>query len=108
MRRPSESNLRSQYQSDLKGAKGMVDQIKEEIRQYILTEFLPGEKASNLHDDTPLRTSGIIDSTGLLRLIDFIEGRFNIQVEAYEAGVENFDRIQDLASFIAKKQNPGA
>jgi len=86
----------------------MVDQIKEEIRQYILTEFLPGEKASNLHDDTPLRTSGIIDSTGLLRLIDFIEGRFNIQVEAYEAGVENFDRIQDLASFIAKKQNPGA
>src|SRR5215475_2446780 len=103
MRRPSESNLRSQYQYDLKGAKGMVDQIKEEIRQYILTEFLPGEKASNLHDDTPLRTSGIIDSTGLLRLIDFIEGRFNIQVEAYEAGVENFDRIQDLASFIEKK-----
>jgi acyl carrier protein len=86
----------------------MVDQIKEEIRQYILTEFLPGEKASNLQDDTPLRTSGIIDSTGLLRLIDFIEGRFNIQVEAYEAGVENFDRIQDIASFIQKKQKPGA
>jgi acyl carrier protein len=85
-----------------------MDQIKEEIRQYVLTEFLPGEKASNLHDDTPLRTSGIIDSTGLLRLIDFIEGRFNIQVEAYEAGVDNFDRIQDIASFIQKKQNPGA
>jgi acyl carrier protein len=44
----------------------------------------------------------------LLRLIDFIEGRFNIQVEAYEAGVDNFDRIQDIASFIQKKQNPGA
>ena len=86
----------------------MLEQIKEEIRQYILHEFLPGEKASNLHDDTPLRTSGIIDSTGLLRLIDFIEGRFNIQVEAYEAGVENFDRIQDLGSFIEKKQSPGA
>ena len=85
-----------------------MDQIKEEIRQYILNEFLPGEKASNLHDDTPLRTSGIIDSTGLLRLIDFIEGRFNIQVEAYEAGVENFDRIQDIASFIQKKQKTGA
>lgn len=85
-----------------------MDQIKEEIRQYVLNEFLPGEKASNLHDDTPLRTSGIIDSTGLLRLIDFIEGRFNIQVEAYEAGVENFDRIQDIASFIQKKQKTGA
>lgn len=86
----------------------MVDQIKEEIRQYVLTEFLPGEKASNLHDDTPLRTSGIIDSTGLLRLIDFIESRYKIQVEAYEAGVENFDRIQDIASFIQKKQTAGA
>jgi acyl carrier protein len=84
-----------------------MDPIKEEIRQYILTEFLPGEKASNLHDDTPLRTSGIIDSTGLLRLIDFIEGRFNIQVEAYEAGVENFDQIQEIAAFILKKQTPG-
>jgi acyl carrier protein len=84
-----------------------MDQIKEEIRQYILTEFLPGEKASNLHDDTPLRTSGIIDSTGLLRLIDFIEGRFNIQVEAFEAGVENFDQIQEIAAFILKKQTPG-
>lgn len=80
----------------------MVDQITEEIRQYILTEFLPGEKASNLHDDTPLRTSGIIDSTGLLRLIDFIESRYSIQVEAYEAGVENFDQIKDIASFIRK------
>jgi acyl carrier protein len=86
----------------------MVDQIKEEIRQYVLNEFLPGEKASNLHDDTPLRTSGIIDSTGLLRLIDFVENRYKIQVEAYEAGVENFDRIQDIASFIQKKQTAGA
>ena len=82
----------------------MADQIREEIRQYILTDFLPGEKASNLRDDTPLRTSGIIDSVGLLRLIDFIEGRFNIQVDAYEAGVENFDRIEDIASFIQKKR----
>lgn len=84
----------------------MVDQITEEIRQYILTEFLPGEKASNLHDDTPLRTSGIIDSIGLLRLIDFIERRYSIQVEAYEAGVENFDQIQDIASFIRKSIQP--
>ncbi len=85
-------------------AEQTADQIKEEIRQYILTEFLPGERASNLLDDTPLRTSGIIDSVGLLRLIDFIEDRYNIQVEAHEAGVENFDRIEDIASFIQKKR----
>jgi len=89
-------------------AEQTADQIKEEIRQYILTEFLPGERASNLLDDTPLRTSGIIDSVGLLRLIDFIEDRYNIQVEAHEAGVENFDRIEDIASLIQKKRPASA
>lgn len=86
----------------------MTDPIKEEVRQYILNEFLPGEKASNLHDDTPLHTSGIIDSVGLLRLIDFIEQRWNIQLDAHEAGVANFDRIDDIASFIEKKRRAGA
>jgi acyl carrier protein len=85
-----------------------TDQIKEEIRQHVLTEFLPGEKASNLPDDTPLRSSGIIDSVGLLRMIDFIENRYSIQVEAHEAGVENFDRIEDIAAFIQNKRRAGA
>ncbi|MGB6199050.1 MAG: acyl carrier protein [Candidatus Acidiferrales bacterium] len=78
--------------------------IKSEIHQYILTEFLPGEKSSNLHDDTPLRTSGIVDSTGMLQLVGFIEDRFGIEVDAYEANVENFDRIEDIVAFIAKKR----
>jgi acyl carrier protein len=86
----------------------VADQIKEEIRQYVLNEFLPGEKASNLSDETPLRTSGIVDSVGLLRMIDFIEDRYKIQVDAYEAGVENFDRIEDIASFIQRKRRAGA
>jgi acyl carrier protein len=86
----------------------MNDQIKEEIRQYILTEFLPGEKASNLRDDTGLRTGGIIDSVGLLQMIDFIEERYKIQIEAHEAGVENFDRIEDIANFIETKRGAKA
>ncbi|MGB6545196.1 MAG: acyl carrier protein, partial [Candidatus Acidiferrales bacterium] len=58
----------------------------------------------NLHDDTPLRTSGIVDSTGMLQLVGFIEDRFGIEVDAYEANVENFDRIEDIVAFIAKKR----
>jgi acyl carrier protein len=80
-----------------------MDSIKEEIRQYILSEFLPGEKPSNLRDDTPLRTSGILDSVATLRLVSFVEDRYGIEVEAHEAGVENFDRIDSIASFIRDK-----
>ncbi len=75
----------------------------EEIRQYILSEFLPGEKPSNLQDDTPLRTSGILDSVATIKLVSFVEERFGIEVEAHEAGIENFDRIDSIVAFIKSK-----
>jgi acyl carrier protein len=81
-----------------------MEGVKEEIRQYILSEFLPGEKASNLRDDTPLRTSGILDSMSTLRLVDFVEEHYGIEVEAHEASVENFDSIESIASFIRNKK----
>ncbi len=80
-----------------------MENVKEELRQYILSEFLPGEKASNLRDDTPLRTSGILDSVGTMRLVSFVEERYGIEVEAHETGVENFDSIDTLAEFIRRK-----
>ena len=48
-----------------------MDQIKEDLRQYILAEFLPGEKPANLKDDTPLRSSGILDSVATLKTVSF-------------------------------------
>lgn len=78
--------------------------MKDKIRQFILAEFLPGESAENLKDDTPLRTSGILDSMATLRLVSFVEEEFGIEVEAHEAGVENFDRIEDIAAFIERKK----
>jgi acyl carrier protein len=80
-----------------------METMKEEIRQYILSEFLPGEKPSNLRDDTPLRTSGILDSVATLRLVSFVEERYGIEVEAHEAGVENFDRIDAIAALVQSK-----
>jgi acyl carrier protein len=82
-----------------------MDNIKEDIRQYILAEFLPGEKASNLGDDAPLRTSGILDSIATLRLVSFVEERYGIEVEAHEASVENFDSIDNIAAFVASKRS---
>jgi len=85
-----------------------MDSMNEEIRQYILSEFLPGEKPSNLRDDTALRTSGVLDSVATLRLVTFIEERFGITVEAHEAGVENFDSINSIVAFVESKKNGAA
>jgi acyl carrier protein len=80
------------------------DNIKEELRQYILSEVLPGEKASNLQDDTPLRTSGILDSVSTLKVVNFVEEHYGIMVEAYEASVENFNSIDCIAAFVQSKR----
>ena len=79
--------------------------MREEIRQYILSEFLPGEKPSNLKDDTPLRTSGVLDSVATLRMVSFVEERYGIEVEAHEAGVDNFDSIAAIEAFVQSKKN---
>ncbi len=82
-----------------------MDPIKETIRSYILAEYLPGESAANLADHTPLRTSGILDSMATLNLVGFLEKTFNITVDAHETGIEDFDRIEDIAALVARKKD---
>jgi len=81
-----------------------MNEIKEAIRAHILAEYLPGESPANLRDDTPLRTSGILDSMATLALVSFLEERFRVQIDAHETGVETFDRIDDIAALIGRKQ----
>jgi acyl carrier protein len=80
-------------------------EIETIIRDYILREFLPGEDPAELTGDTPLITGGILDSISTLKLVVFLEERFGVNVEAYEAGVEHLDSIAAIAELIAEKKN---
>lgn len=82
----------------------MQTQTADTIRQFILTRYLPGETADNLRDDTPLRSSGILDSLATLSLIGFLEEQFKIELEAHETDIDNFDRIEDIAALVERKQ----
>ena len=81
-----------------------MDSVKETIRSFILTTQLPGESPENLLDDTPLQTSGILDSLAVMALITFLEQKFSIELDVYDTAVERFDSIQDIASVVAKKR----
>jgi acyl carrier protein len=81
-----------------------MNHLRDEIRQYILTEFLPGEKAANLRGDTPLRTSGILDSVATIRLVTFVEEHCGIELQAYDTGIENFDSIDGIVSLVESKK----
>ena len=76
--------------------------IKDQIRDYILQSFLPGEDPSNLQDDTPLKQSGILDSLSTLKLVSFVEETHGITIEPHEA-TSDFDCIEDIAALIERK-----
>ena len=84
----------------------MVD-VQQEIRNYIVDKILfdDGEK---LDEDLSFQESGILDSTGFLELITFIEERFGIEISDWELIPENFDTLRKAAGFVqSKKQNNG-
>ena len=81
----------------------MNDEIRDKVRQFILNEIIPGESSENLTDDMPLRTSGIIDSMGTIRMTSFLETTFGISIAAHETGVENFDTVDSICAFVESK-----
>ncbi|HEU4364911.1 MAG TPA: acyl carrier protein [Candidatus Krumholzibacteria bacterium] len=77
--------------------------IHDRVKAYILTEFLPGEDPDELADDTPLMTTGILDSLATLKLVTFLEQEFDIAVEAHEADAENLDTLDLIVALVAGK-----
>ena len=98
------ANTRAVLRARVVGVMDQAQNIKEQLRQYILSQFLPGESPANLKDDTPLRTSGVLDSMATLQVVTFVEENFGIEVNAHEAGVENFDSLNSIAAFVEQKR----
>jgi acyl carrier protein len=81
----------------------MEDEITKTIKDFILSEFLPGEDAANLTDEVPLISGGILDSIATLKLVMFLEERFRISFEAHEADRDHLDTIPDIRRLVASK-----
>ena len=77
--------------------------VRDKVRAFILEEILPGESPENLHDDMPLRTSGLIDSMGTIRMTAYLEQTFGISSAAHETGVENFETVDSICAFVTGK-----
>lgn len=82
-----------------------MDDVKQTVKQFILDEFLPGEDPASLTDSTDLVRQGIIDSLATLKLVSFLEERFNIQIEAYEVSPGSLNTLSDITSLVERKMN---
>ena len=78
--------------------------VKSEIRAYIIDNFLYGEDDNTLGDDVSFLENGIIDSTGVLELVSFVQETYGIKVTDEELIPNNFDSLNKLGAFILKKQ----
>jgi len=79
-------------------------QIENEIRKFIMENFiLDGD--NNLSNEDSLLEKGIIDSTGVLELVAFIEETYSFKIKDEELVPENLDSIKNILQFIQNKLN---
>ncbi len=74
------------------------------VREFVVENFLFGDGES-LEDDTSFMEEGIIDSTGILELVFFLEETFSLSVEDDELVPDNMDSLQNIARYIGRKLN---
>lgn len=82
--------------------------VKTRIRDYILENLMFSDDPGELPDDASLLDRGIIDSTGVLEVVLFLEESFGIQVKASEMLPQNFDSVDNIVAFVGRQQQVGA
>lgn len=78
---------------------------KQRVREFVTGNFFVQDKAG-LTDSASLLDLGVVDSTGVLEIMGFLESSFGVQVEDDEIVPENLDSIERIASFVERKRSP--
>lgn len=76
--------------------------VKTKIRNYVIDNFLFGSE-NGLEDQTSFLDEGIIDSTGVLELVSFLEDKFSIHILDHELIPENLDSIENISNYLKRK-----
>lgn len=79
-------------------------EIAQQISNFIINNFMMGRSSDELTEDDSLLDKGIIDSTGVLELVSFIEETYSFTVEDDELVPENLDSVNRLVDYINKKR----
>ena len=85
----------------------MDNHLNAQIREFILEKF-PLARKQRLKDTDALLETGILDSLGVLDLVNFIEQKFSVGMSDEELVPENFQTIERIAAFVAGKTNRGS
>jgi len=82
----------------------MTDALHDQIRAFILENYLFTSDTAALGLDDSLLSRGIVDSTGMLEIIFFIEEQLGVKVKDEEMIPDNLDSVNKIASFVTSKR----
>jgi acyl carrier protein len=78
--------------------------IEQAIREFLATNFFLGDDPAGLAGSASLIEAGVIDSTGVLELVGFLEEHFDIRIQDDELVPENLDTIDNIVAFVTRKR----
>jgi acyl carrier protein len=96
--------LRWRFVDNGNGAVYVENQVRTELFDFVVDNYLFGDLSRAPRDEDSLVEDGIIDSTGVLELVEFLESRFGIEVTEMETVPENLGSISNLTKFVLGKQ----
>jgi len=82
--------------------------VEHELRAFLMENFLLGDDLRTLPGDASLIEAGIIDSTGVLELVGFLERTYGLRIADHELVPENLDSIDRVVRFVESKRSASA
>lgn len=79
--------------------------IKQQIREFVIENFLMGDASSMLKDGESFLETGTIDSTGVLEVVTFLESQFSLKVDDKDLVPENLDSVNNLARYVERRKH---
>ena len=79
-------------------------EIRSIVYKFLIDNIFEGKDDGQLSDDTALISTRLMDSIIALKLVSYLEEKFNIELEAHEVDQENLDTINKIVDFVASKK----
>lgn len=80
--------------------------VEASIRNFILENYLFTDDQTTLNSEDSFLEKGILDSTGILEVINFLEETYGIKIQDSDMTPENLDSVNNIVAFIERKSVP--
>lgn len=80
-----------------------MQELEQDIRNFVIDNFLFGEGESHFRNDDSFLDNGLIDSMGILTLVEFVKEKYAISVTDEELVPDNWDSVCRIASFVQSR-----